>query len=49
MEQSSQRIFVCQGQNDILIVVIGTEEHPSLVCVAGFGVGQTIFWISSPF
>jgi len=39
VEQSSQRSFVCQGRQDILIAAIGTEEHLGRVRTAGFGMG----------
>jgi len=37
--QSSQGSFVPKGQDDILIVAIGTGEHPGSVHKTGFGVG----------
>ena len=48
MEQSFQGRFVYQGTQDILIVAIGTKDHPSRVRTAGFGVGVRQYFRSTP-
>jgi len=39
VDQSSLGSFIPKGQNGILIVAIGTKEHPSRVCTTSFSVG----------
>jgi len=39
---------VSQGRQDILTTTIGTEEHPSCVRAAGFGVGVRQYFGSTP-
>jgi len=39
VEQSSQGCFIPKGRDEILIVAIGTEEHPGRVRTTGFDVG----------
>jgi len=48
VEQSSQRSFVIQGRQDILIAGLGTEEHPDCVRTARYGVGVRQYFDSAP-
>jgi len=48
VEQSSQGSFVPKDRDDILIVAIGTEEHPGRVRTTGFGVRQYFESVSRP-
>jgi len=48
VEQSSQRSFVIQGRQDILIAGLGTEEHPDCVRTARYGVAVRQYFDSAP-
>jgi len=48
VQQSSEGSFVTQGRQDILLVVIGKEEHPGRVRTAGYGVGVRQFFSLAP-